>query len=80
MCILAGQPDETLEFAVRVEPDGARAALAHTGDRGFGIDLDADHDSVEGIQNRLIRKADEVMVASTVFLPGAPRVLRTPDY
>ena len=48
------------------EQDGARAALAaHAGDRGFGIDLDADHDSVKGGKQRLA-PAVPVLVARSV--------------
>ena len=55
------------------EQDGARAALAaHAGDRGFGIDLDADHDSVEGGKQRLVAVAVTVRIGCRVMPSCAP--------
>ena len=55
------------------EQDGARSALAaHTGDCGLGIDLDADHDSVEGGKQRLVAAGVMVRMGCRVMPSCAP--------
>ena len=58
--------------------DAIRCTIGLDLNTAFGILAGEEWRSREGeFLEHFIRKADEVMVASTSFLPGAPRVLRT---